>query len=415
MNQSDPANLSSIPVVPLKEMVVYPHGVHPLFVGTERSIAALQSAMSGDKQVLLVAKRNADIEEPKQKDLYSVGTLSTILQLLNLPDGTVKVLVEGEERARIDAFHREDDFGIADITILQNIELEDSAKDLINRTVMEKFQDYVRFSKKVAEDAVSSITSIDDPSRLIDTITSQLELKLEDKQSVLEAGDIEARMALLLDIFEAALNVRKLEKRIKGRVKDQVEKSQRQWYLNEQMRAIQKELGQGDESADELDTLATGIQKAGMPKDAKSKALSELSKLRSMAPMSAEATVVRSYLEWILSIPWKTKTRTRKDLRQAQKVLDSDHFGLQDIKDRILEFLAVHNRVGKIKGSVLCLMGPPGVGKTSLGESIARPRIENMCESPLEVFEMKLKFEDIVEHISVQCPVRSCKRWQKVV
>ena len=372
MNQSDPANLSSIPVVPLKEMVVYPHGVHPLFVGTERSIAALQSAMSGDKQVLLVAKRNADIEEPKQEDLYSVGTLSTILQLLNLPDGTVKVLVEGEERARIDAFHREDDFGIADITILQNIELEDSAKDLINRTVMEKFQDYVRFSKKVAEDAVSSITSIDDPSRLIDTITSQLELKLEDKQSVLEAADIEARMALLLDIFEAALNVRKLEKRIKGRVKDQVEKSQRQWYLNEQMRAIQKELGQGDESADELDTLATGIQKAGMPKDAKSKALSELSKLRSMAPMSAEATVVRSYLEWILSIPWKSKTRTRKDLRQAQKVLDSDHFGLQDIKDRILEFLAVHNRVGKIKGSVLCLMGPPGVGKTSLGESIAR-------------------------------------------
>ena len=372
MNQSDPANLSSIPVVPLKEMVVYPHGVHPLFVGTERSIAALQSAMSGDKQVLLVAKRNADIEEPKQEDLYSVGTLSTILQLLNLPDGTVKVLVEGEERARIDAFHREDDFGIADITILQNIELEDSAKDLINRTVMEKFQDYVRYSKKDAEDAVSSITSIDDPSRLIDTITSQLELKLEDKQSVLEAGDIEARMALLLDIFEAALNVRKLEKRIKGRVKDQVEKSQRQWYLNEQMRAIQKELGQGDESADELDTLATGIQKAGMPKDAKSKALSELSKLRSMAPMSAEATVVRSYLEWILSIPWKTKTRTRKDLRQAQKVLDSDHFGLQDIKDRILEFLAVHNRVGKIKGSVLCLMGPPGVGKTSLGESIAR-------------------------------------------
>ncbi len=372
MNQSDPANLSSIPVVPLKEMVVYPHGVHPLFVGTERSIAALQSAMSSDKQVLLVAKRNADIEEPNQEDLYSVGTLSTILQLLNLPDGTVKVLVEGEERARIDAFHREDDFGIADITILQNIELEDSAKDLINRTVMEEFQDYVRFSKKVAEDAVSSITSIDDPSRLIDTITSQLELKLEDKQSVLEAADIEARMALLLDIFEAALNVRKLEKRIKGRVKDQVEKSQRQWYLNEQMRAIQKELGQGDESADELDTLATGIQKAGMPKDAKSKALSELSKLRSMAPMSAEATVVRSYLEWLLSIPWKTKTRTRKDLRQAQKVLDSDHFGLQDIKDRILEFLAVHNRVGKIKGSVLCLMGPPGVGKTSLGESIAR-------------------------------------------
>ena len=372
MNQSDPATLSSIPVVPLKEMVVYPHGVHPLFVGTERSIAALQSAMSSDKQVLLVAKRNADIEEPNQEDLYSVGTLSTILQLLNLPDGTVKVLVEGEERARIDAFHREDDFGIADITILQNIELEDSAKDLINRTVMEEFQDYVRFSKKVAEDAVSSITSIDDPSRLIDTITSQLELKLEDKQSVLEAGDIEARMALLLDIFEAALNVRKLEKRIKGRVKDQVEKSQRQWYLNEQMRAIQKELGQGDESADELDTLATGIQKAGMPKDAKSKALSELSKLRSMAPMSAEATVVRSYLEWLLSIPWKTKTRTRKDLRQAQKVLDSDHFGLQDIKDRILEFLAVHNRVGKIKGSVLCLMGPPGVGKTSLGESIAR-------------------------------------------
>ncbi len=372
MNQSDPATLSSIPVVPLKEMVVYPHGVHPLFVGTERSIAALQSAMSGDKQVLLVAKRNADIEEPSQEDLYSVGTLSTILQLLNLPDGTVKILVEGEERARIDAFHREDDFGNADITIFQNIELESSAKDLINRTVMEKFQDYVRLSKKVAEDTVSSITSIDDPSRLIDTITSQLELKLEDKQSVLEAGDIEARMALLLDIFEAALNVRKLEKRIKGRVKDQVEKSQRQWYLNEQMRAIQKELGQGDESTDELDTLATGIEKAGMPKDAKSKALSELSKLRSMAPMSAEATVVRSYLEWLLSIPWKTKTRTRKDLRQAQKVLDSDHFGLQDIKDRILEFLAVHNRVGKIKGSVLCLMGPPGVGKTSLGESIAR-------------------------------------------
>ena len=361
MNQSAPTK-SNIPVVPLKEMVVYPRGVHPLFVGTKRSIVALQSAMSGDKQVLLVAKRNADIEDPNQKDLYSVGTLSTILQLLNLPDGSVKVLVEGEERARIDAFHPEDAFGSADITILQNTELEDSARDIINRTVMEKFKDYVQSSKKVAEEAVSSITAIDDPSRLIDTITSQLELKLEDKQSVLEARDIEVRMDLLLDIFEAALNVRKLEKRIKGRVKDQVEKSQRQWYLNEQMRAIQKELGQGDESADELDTLATGIQKAGMPKDAKSKALSELSKLRSMAPMSAEATVVRSYLEWVLSIPWKTKTRTRKDLQQAKKVLDSDHYGLQDIKDRILEFLAVHNRVGKIKGSVLCLVGPPGVG-----------------------------------------------------
>ena len=371
MNQVLHAN-SNIPVVPLKEMVVFPHGVHPLFVGTKRSIEALQSAMSSDKQILLVAKRVADSDEPKEEDLFPVGTLSTILQLLSLPDGTVKVLVEGEERARIDAYDTKGEFGSAQITILHDSELENQASDLINRTVMEKFQHYVRFSNNVADEVVSSVTAIDDPGRLIDTITAQLDLKLEDKQSILEAYETEPRMVRLLDIFESLLNVRKLETRIKGRVKGQIEKSQRQWYLNEQMKAIQKELGEGEESTNEMDALTSGIEKAGLPKDAKTKALSELSKLRSMAPMSAEATVVRSYLDWMLSIPWKTKTRTRKDLGKAQEVLDADHFGLEDVKDRILEFLAVHNRVGKIKGPVLCLVGPPGVGKTSLGESIAR-------------------------------------------
>ena len=364
--------LEDISVVPLRDMVVFPHGVQPLFVGTPRSIAALEFAMAGNKQVFLVSKKDPDTEQPKENDLYEVGTVSTLLQLLKLPDGTVKVLVEGGDRAAMRALNDDGEFLVATVEIIESPELTESEREAMTRSLMAEFDRYVKATKQLSKDVLASVASIDDPGRLIDTIAVQLALGLEDKQSILEATDMQVRREKLLALLDSEIEVQTLEKSIRGRVKTQMEKSQRENYLSEQMKAIQKELGNDEATLDELDEIRKRISEVGMPKDAKTKATSELSKLQLMAPMSAEATVSRSYLDWLLSVPWKKRTRIRKDIRKAKERLDADHYGLDEVKERILEFLAVQARVGKVKGPVLCLVGPPGVGKTSLGESIAR-------------------------------------------
>ena len=363
--------LTELPVLPLRDMVVYPHGVHPLFVGTERSIRALEAAMAGDKQILLVAKRDAGIDDPGRADLFDVGTVSTVLQLLKLPDGTVKVLVEGGFRSRIEEFDDSGPFIVADATAVPSGQPANDAEAVV-RSVMGQFETYVQLSKKVPAEVLSSLTSIDDPERLIDTIAAQMSLGVDDRQVILETEDVEARMDHLLALMENEIDLVQVEKRIRGRVKKQMEKSQREYYLNEQIKAIQKELGDLDEAPNENDEFTQRIEQAGMPKEARRKAENELNKLKLMSPMSAEATVVRSYLEWMVSIPWKKRSRVRKDLRRAEQILNEDHYGLEEVKERILEYLAVQGRVRKIKGPVLCFVGPPGVGKTSLGESIAR-------------------------------------------
>ena len=361
-----------VPVLPLRDMVVYPHGVHPLFVGTESSIRALDAAMGDDKQILLLAKRDADVDAPGESDLFTVGTVATVLQLLKLPDGTVKVLVEGGARAEVSSVEDGDDFIRAEVVPLEEPEVETREAETLARSIMEQFEQYVKASKKVPQEVLSSLASIDDPGRLVDTIAAQMTLKLEDKQLLLEAVELKERIDILLGLMDSEIDLYQIEKRIRGRVKKQMEKSQREYYLNEQMKAIQKELGDLDDAPNEAEELQRKIDDSGMSKEAREKAETELAKLKQMSPMSAEATVVRSYLDWMVSVPWKKKSRVRKDLAAAQRILDEDHYGLEEVKDRILEYLAVQGRVSKVKGPVLCLVGPPGVGKTSLGESIAR-------------------------------------------
>ncbi|HTK97214.1 MAG TPA: endopeptidase La [Pseudomonadales bacterium] len=371
MKQATSEVVTEIPVLPLRDMVVYPHGVHPLFVGTESSIRALEAAMATDKQVLLVAKRDADIERPAREDLFDVGTVSTLLQLLKLPDGTVKVLVEGGFRARILDFDDAGDYMAADVQALAE-PAPPPAADALLRSLMSQFEQYVQLSKKVPEEVLSSLSGIDEPGRLVDTIAAQMSLKVDDRQGILETVEIEPRIERILALMGAEIDLFQVEKRIRGRVKKQMEKSQREYYLNEQMKAIQKELGDLDDVPNETDDLKQRVDDAGMSKEAHEKALTELNKLKMMSPMSAEATVVRSYLDWMLSVPWKRRSRVRRDLAQAERILNEDHYGLEEVKERILEYLAVQGRVQRIKGPVLCLVGPPGVGKTSLGESIAR-------------------------------------------
>ena len=364
--------LKEIPLLPLRDVVVYPHMVIPLFVGREKSIAALETAMASDKQIMLVAQRNASDDDPGEKDIYRVGTVSTILQMLRLPDGTVKVLVEGGGRGHVTKARFDDDGAVADVRQLDDAMPSDSEQDALSRSLLAKFEEYVKLSKKVAPEIMNSVSSIDEVSRLADTISAHLQLKLEEKQDVLEMVDVRERVEHLVALMESDMDVLKVEKRIRGRVKKQMEKSQREYYLNEQMKAIQKELGDLDDSGNELEDLEKKIDNSGMPKDAKEKSKNELNKLRMMSPMSAEATVVRSYLDWMTSVPWKKRSRVRHDLAHAKEILDQDHYGLEEVKERILEFLAVQSRVGKVKGPVLCLVGPPGVGKTSLGQSVAR-------------------------------------------
>ena len=363
----------SVPILPLRDVVVYPHMVIPLFVGRDKSIEALDVAMRDNKQILLVAQKDAEVDDPGFEDMYRIGTLSNILQLLKLPDGTVKVLVEGTERTVVQQFHTSEGYYSATVsTLADEIKLSDQEAEVVVRTAISMFDQYVKLNKKIPPEVLNSLAGIDDSSRLADTIAAHMTLKIEDKQSILEMSDIAARLESLMTLMEGEVDILEMEKRIRGRVKQQMEKNQREYYLNEQMKAIQKELGEMDDVPNELDDLAKKIAEAGMSKEARAKADAELNKLKLMSPMSAEATVVRNYIDWMVSVPWKKRTKVRHDLKKAEEVLEADHYGLEKVKERILEYLAVQQRVRKLKGPILCLVGPPGVGKTSLGQSIAR-------------------------------------------
>jgi ATP-dependent Lon protease len=363
--------IKNFPMLPLRDVVVYPQLVIPLFVGREKSINAIEKANNGDKKILLVAQKTAGKDEPEIKDLYTVGTVASILQMLKLPDGTVKVLVEGHERANINKFDDTGDSWSADIHLIKIKEKKDKNTLAFMRSVFSQFEQYVKLNKKIPPEILTSLMPIDEPGRLADSIAANLTLKLSEKQKILETFEIKVRLELMLKIMESEIDILQVEKRIRGRVKRQMEKSQREYYLNEQVKAIQKELGEQDEGAD-LDDLEEKIKTVGMTKEAKEKCYSEFKKLKMMSPMSAEASVVRTFIETLINLPWTEKTEINKDLKHAEIDLDNDHFGLEKVKERIVEYLAVQNRVGKLKGPILCLVGPPGVGKTSLGNSIAK-------------------------------------------
>ncbi len=361
------------PVLSLRDVVVYPHMVIPLFVGRDRSVRALEECMNVDKRILLITQKNPEIESPEKDDLFEYGTIATILQMLRLPDGTTKVLVEGVERVKVDSLDDGEDFLSARWDYLEAAEEADpQTLEVTTRSLMSLFEQYVKLSRKVPPELLTTLSGIEDSSRLADTIAAHLGVRIEDKQHLLEIASVRQRMEHLMGLIEGEIDVLKLEKRIRGRVKTQMEKSQREYYLNEQMKAIQKELGDLDESGNDLGDLEARVEKAGMPKEAREKAGSELNKLKMMSPMSAEATVVRNYLDWMLMLPWKKRSKISGDIKAAEEVLEADHYGLERVKERILEYLAVQQRVKKLKGPILCLVGPPGVGKTSLGRSIAR-------------------------------------------
>ncbi|EJL6733598.1 endopeptidase La [Vibrio alginolyticus] len=359
-----------IPVLPLRDVVVYPHMVIPLFVGREKSISCLETAMETNKQVLLVAQKQADTDEPTVDDLFDVGTVATILQLLKLPDGTVKVLVEGQQRAKINHF-KESDFFLAEAEFVVTPELDEREQEVIVRSAINQFEGFIKLNKKIPPEVLTSLNGIDEAARLADTIAAHMPLKLVDKQQVLEIVDVTERLEFLMGQMESEIDLLQVEKRIRGRVKKQMEKSQREYYLNEQMKAIQKELGEMEDAPDEFETLQKKIDESKMPQEAREKTEQELQKLKMMSPMSAEATVVRSYIDWMVSVPWAKRSKVKKNLAKAEEVLNEDHYGLERVKERILEYLAVQNRINKLKGPILCLVGPPGVGKTSLGRSIA--------------------------------------------
>jgi ATP-dependent Lon protease len=370
---ANPKPEKTVPVLPLRDVVVYPHMVIPLFVGREKSILALDSAMRDNKQILLVAQKEAEVDDPGFEDLYRVGTLSNILQLLKLPDGTVKVLVEGAERSRVEKYRMADKYFTAAVSPLEDkVGLDEQELEVLVRTVINTFDQYVKLNKRIPPEVLNSLAGIDDPSRLADTIAAHMTIKIEDKQSVLESPEVTARLERLMTLMESEVDMLEMEKRIRGRVKQQMEKNQREYYLNEQMKAIQKELGEMEDVPNEFEELARKIQKAGMPEVARTKAETELNKLKLMSPMSAEATVVRNYIDWMVGMPWKKRTKVSHDLARAEEILETEHYGLEKVKERILEYLAVQQRVKKLKGPILCLVGPPGVGKTSLGQSIAR-------------------------------------------
>ncbi|AFL72686.1 endopeptidase La [Thiocystis violascens] len=370
---SSTVSSQEVPVLPLRDVVVYPHMVIPLFVGRDKSIRALDGAMTTDKQILLIAQKSADVDDPGVKDLYEIGTLANILQLLKLPDGTVKVLVEGNQRALISRFvTTEDSFSAIIKPMDETLEADDREQEVLMRSAMTLFDQYVKLNKKVPPEVLTSLASIEDAGRLADTMAAHMALKLDEKQRVLEMIDVQGRLEHLMGLMESENDILQMEKRIRGRVKRQMEKNQREYYLNEQMKAIQKELGELEDAPNEIEDLAKRIQAAGMPREAKNKAQAELNKLKLMSPMSAEATVVRNYIDTLVGVPWKKRTRIHNDIQVAEAVLDKDHYGLERVKERILEYLAVQQRVRKLKGPILCLVGPPGVGKTSLGQSIAR-------------------------------------------
>ncbi|HEK2851703.1 TPA: endopeptidase La [Proteus mirabilis] len=371
MNPERPERIE-IPVLPLRDVVVYPHMVIPLFVGREKSIHCLEAAMNDNKQIMLVAQKDASTDEPGVNDLFSVGTVASVLQMLKLPDGTVKVLVEGIRRAKITTLSDNGEYFQAKAEYLDTPVVDEREQEVLNRTAINQFEGYIKLNKKIPPEVLASLHAIEESAKLADTIASHMPLKLKYKQAVLEMSDVTERLEYLMAMMESEIDLLQVEKRIRNRVKKQMEKSQREYYLNEQMKAIQKELGEMDDAPDEMESLKRKIEAAKMPKEAREKTEAELQKLKMMSPMSAEATVVRSYIDWMVQVPWNSRSKVKKDLVKAQEVLDTDHYGLERVKERILEYLAVQSRVSKIKGPILCLVGPPGVGKTSLGQSIAK-------------------------------------------
>ncbi|MEO5375670.1 MAG: endopeptidase La [Alphaproteobacteria bacterium] len=371
------------PVLPLRDIVVFPHMIVPLFVGRDKSVRALEDVMKDDKQILLVAQRNAAQDDPTTDDVYQIGTVSTVLQLLKLPDGTVKVLVEGGQRARITGFSDNEDFFEAFADTIDERVGDLQELEALSRSVVTQFEQYIKLNKKIPPEVLVSVNQIEDPGKLADTVASHLALKIADKQELLELETISERLERVYSYMESEIGVLQVEKKIRNRVKRQMEKTQREYYLNEQLKAIQKELGEGDDGRDETAEMEERIHKTRLSKEAREKAIAELKKLKNMSPMSAEATVVRNYLDWLLSIPWKKRTNVKRDIKEARKILDEDHFGLEKVKERILEYLAVQQRVSKVKGPILCLVGPPGVGKTSLGKSIARATGRNFVRVSL--------------------------------
>ena len=380
---SDTAKTAIFPVLPLRDIVVFPHMIVPLFVGRDKSVKALEDVMQDDKQILLVAQKNAGQDDPAVEDIYEMGTIGTVLQLLKLPDGTVKVLVEGSQRAKIVRYTENDDFFQAEAELLDDA--VDDSKDLeaLSRSVVTQFEQYIKLNKKIPPEVLVSLNQIEDPGKLSDTIASHLALKISEKQELLEFVSAADRLERAYSFMESEIGVLQVEKRIRNRVKRQMEKTQREYYLNEQLKAIQKELGETEDGRDEAGEFEERIESTKLPKEAKEKATQELKKLKSMSPMSAEATVVRNYLDWILSIPWSKRSRVKKDIKAAEKILNTDHYGLEKVKERILEYLAVQTRVRKMKGPILCLLGPPGVGKTSLGKSMARATGRNFVRMSL--------------------------------
>ncbi len=381
--EQKPAAAQLYPVLPLRDIVVFPHMIVPLFVGREKSVRALEDVMKEDKQILLVTQRNAAQDDPASSDIYNVGTVGTVLQLLKLPDGTVKVLVEGGQRARIERFTDNEAFFVAEAMPMVDAEISGKEVEALARSVVSQFEQYIKLNKKIPPEVLVSINQIEEPSKLADTVASHLSLKIAEKQELLELATISERLEKVYAFMEGEIGVLQVEKRIRSRVKRQMEKTQREYYLNEQMKAIQKELGEGEDGKDEVAEIEERIKKTKLSKEAREKVTAEVKKLRSMSPMSAEATVVRNYLDWILSIPWNKPTKVKRDIRLAEKVLNEDHYGLEKVKERILEYLAVQQRQKKIKGPILCLVGPPGVGKTSLGKSIAKATGRNFVRISL--------------------------------
>ena len=360
------------PVLPLRDVIVFPNMVIPLFVGREKSIKSLEVAMDANKQIMLVAQKTADLDDPQDKDIYRYGTLATVLQLLKLPDGTIKVLVEGASRAKIQGEIYGEDYFEARVDVVDENFIDDREIEILSRSVIDSFDQYVKLNKKIAPEVMTSLSGIDDPSRLADTIAAHMVLKMEEKQAILEVSDVKDRIENIITLIENELDILQVEKKIRGRVKNQMEKSQREYYLNEQMKAIQKELGDMDDVPNEVEEIEEKIKKSGMPKEVLQKIKSDVNKLKMMSPMSAEASVLRNYIDVLVNVPWKKRTKVTKDLVIAEKILEDDHHGLERVKERILEYLAVQQRVRKLKGPILCLVGPPGVGKTSLGKSIAK-------------------------------------------
>ena len=384
MTSSDQDNKNdNFPVLPLRDIVVFPHMIVPLFVGRDKSVRALEDVMKDDKQILLVAQKNASEDDPGKDDIYQIGTVSTVLQLLKLPDGTVKVLVEGIQRARIDEFTETDQFFQVKADRITEQLGDERELEAISRSVVSQFESYIKLNKKIPPEVLVSLNQIDDPSKLADTVASHLAIKISEKQELLEVESVIERLERVLGFMEAEIGVLQVEKKIRNRVKRQMEKTQREYYLNEQLKAIQKELGETDDVKDENAELEEKINKTKLSKEAKEKSLAELKKLKSMSPMSAEATVVRNYLDWMLGVPWKKRTRVKKDITEAEAILDNDHYGLEKVKERIIEYLAVQQRTNKVTGPILCLVGPPGVGKTSLGKSIAASTGRNFVRMSL--------------------------------